>query len=107
MRKAHLFTKELAKLREMMKSQHADKLAAGKQALALAASYPMRRSRGARRMAIELCEDIAKDVEELEELANKLAVVLTAEGDLHEVSAEATLRACATLARLFGHEDEA
>ena len=55
-------------------------------------------------MALDLCQEIAEFVEELEELAKKLAIILRAEGDLHEVSKHATLRACKNLINLI--EDE-
>jgi hypothetical protein len=97
-----LHERELADLRQSLRAGGAAKLAAAKQALALAASYRMRRSRGARRQALELCADVATEVEELAELARALTVVLSAEGDLHETSAEATLRACRALVDILG-----
>ena len=57
----------------------------------------MRRSRGARRRALELLEAVEEQVEDYAELAGQLRSVLTAEGEIHELEADATLRACRDL----------
>ncbi len=101
--KPQLHDRELARLRAALRTT-GKQLDAGKQALALAAGYRMRRSRGARRQALELCAEVAAEVEELAELARALTTVLAAEGDLHETSAEATLRACRALVDVIGGE---
>ncbi len=83
-----------------------DKSRAGREALAFSASYAMRRSRGARRRALELCDEVADEAPELVPLAGQLRVVLLAEGALHETTGEATLRACRALVRLLEREEE-
>ena len=84
----------------------ANRLKAADQALALAASSRMRRSRGARALAIELCDDVAASVDERHGLAVRLKELLTAEGDLHDTSAEGTLRACRRLVDLLDEESK-
>jgi hypothetical protein len=70
-------------------------------ALKFCSSYKARRSRGARNLALALCEDIAETLQDDRDLALKMHTILAAEGDLHEVSAEGTLRACFVLTRFF------
>ena len=103
--KPQLFEKEAAELRRMLKAAGQARLDGAAKALALCASYRMRRSRGARRRALELCDDVAENVEEYEELAKKLHTILEAEGDLHDLSADATLRACKALVEIIDDGD--
>jgi hypothetical protein len=79
----------------------ASRLKAAGQALGLAASSRFRRSRGARALGVELCDEVADTIEERQELAARLKELLLAEGDLHETSAESTLRACRRLVDLM------
>src|SRR5688572_13501623 len=67
-------------------------------ALAFCAGYGARRSRGARKRALDLCDAVADgSLDELSDLAAKLRVVLQAEGALHELSGDGTLRAARLL----------
>lgn len=61
----------------------------------------MRRSRGARKQAADLCEEVTDAVPELAAEAERLRDVLHAEGLLHELRAESTLEACLLLVRVL------
>lgn len=102
-----LFEREIARLRQALKTKGATRSAAADQALALCATYGMRRSRGARRQAIDLCDDVADMVDEGEPMARQLRDLLQAEGDLQEVSADGTLRACRALIDLLEEGNDA
>ncbi len=107
--KPALFEREIARLRQALKAKGATRSAAAVQALALCATYGMRRSRGARRQAIDLCNDVAEtadDGEDIDAVAHQLRALLQAEGDLQEVSADGTLSACRTLIDLLDKKGE-
>ncbi len=76
----------------------------GEQALALAASYRLRRSRGACALATELCDAVAEHLPELANTASTLKRILTAEGELHDTSAASTLAGCRHLIELLEAE---
>lgn len=101
-----VFEKEVVRLRALILGNNPTKLTAAAEALILCASYKMRRSKGARHMAVELCHEVAEEVSEFSVLATQLSSILEAEGDLHEVSARATLRACKKLIELIEAEGE-
>ncbi|MBI5508806.1 MAG: hypothetical protein HY903_08645 [Deltaproteobacteria bacterium] len=79
------------------------RLEAARRALALAASYPLRRSRGARALALELCDAVAA-VDGEREAAEKLKLLLEAEGELHDTAAASTLAACRHLIHYLERE---
>ncbi|MBI3178488.1 MAG: tetratricopeptide repeat protein, partial [Deltaproteobacteria bacterium] len=85
---------EIERLRQALRAGAEARLIAAKQALALASSYPLRRSRGARRTGVALSEEVATEAPELAAVAQQTAAWLHAEGDLMETSGEATVRAC-------------
>jgi UDP-N-acetylmuramoylalanine-D-glutamate ligase len=100
------FETRIQQLEQALRRSGPKQADAATQALALAASYGMRRSRGGRRQAIELCEQVAEAVEAYAELAERLAIVLRAEGDLHETTADGTLRALRDLVGLVADDEE-
>lgn len=79
-------------------------LSAAQAAMVAAASYSLRRSKGARRSAIELLEAVAEHVPELSVDAQKLRHVLIAEGYLHRCDADSTLRAIRALVGMLQEE---
>ncbi len=92
---------ELERLRQTLRLDAQGRAQAAKHVLALALSYPLRRSRGALHKAISLCEEVATEAPELATPAHELALWLGAEGDLLETSGEATLKACRTFTALI------
>ncbi|MBN1961751.1 MAG: hypothetical protein JW841_12475 [Deltaproteobacteria bacterium] len=69
--------------------------------LVLCRSYAVRRSRGARKMALGLLDEIVDD----DPNAETLATLLTAEGELHELGAEATASALARLVNMLENDE--
>jgi hypothetical protein len=96
---------EVERLREALRGRGAGRTAAAHQALALAGSFRLRRSRGARKLGLELCEAAAEAEPELAPLARELSRVLVAEGELFELTAEGTLRACRALVDIIEEGD--
>lgn len=88
---------EAVRLRAALKAGGAGAVLAAREALALASSYAMRRSRGARRHALDLCEQVAASVPERADHATKLQHVLLAEAYLHQNDAASALRAVRAL----------
>ena len=74
------------------------------QAIALATSYPLRRSRGSRGKAIELCDAALETATEETATLELLREVLLADGDLQEMTAAATLNACYRLMALLNDD---
>lgn len=97
------FQREAAALLAQLRAKEGDKMTPAQQALALCASYTMRRSKGSRRMALDLLEEVCEQVEdeEVAELAAQLRHVLLAEAYLHQNTAEATLRAVQALVNVL------
>lgn len=93
------FEKQVEQLKTALRTQRTANADIAKQALALCMQYCLRRSRKTKQIGIALCDDVVEccDDNETIELAKQLKCVLTAEADLHEVSADSTLRALAAL----------
>lgn len=98
------FETHLDKLRELLAQEGTARRAGARQAIAMACGYSLRRSRGARKRGLELLEGIAEsDLDEAHAAAG-LAEILRAEGKLHELTAEATMAASASLLRALDEE---
>ena len=91
----------VAQLRAALQGDPAQRLAAAHAAMAQCAAYSLRRSRGARQNAIDLCDQITEDVPELAGAARLLKGTLAAETLLQDNSAESTLRAVQSLMQML------
>lgn len=100
------FQKQAKDLMAQLKLKGPERLAAADLALVLAASYAMRRSKGARRQAVDLLEEVAEQVEERATLAEKLRHVLLAEAYLHQASPDGTLRGILALVGMLDDDDD-
>ncbi len=100
------FQKQAQALSAQLRGKGPERLSAADKALALAGSYAMRRSKGARRCGIDLLEEVAEEVEERALLAKKLRHVLLAEAYLHQASPDSTLRAIRALVGMLDDETE-
>ncbi|MBI3179186.1 MAG: hypothetical protein HYZ27_05965, partial [Deltaproteobacteria bacterium] len=69
---------EIERLRQALRAGAEARLIAAKQALALALSYPLRRSRGARRTGVALSEEVATEAPELAAVEQQTAAWLNA-----------------------------
>lgn len=85
---------------ELLRRPRPQRVDAARAALALCRSYRLRGSRGATKLAADLCDDIAVAVPELAAEVELLQKVLFAESLLRDLNADATLAACANLAAL-------
>lgn len=92
------------RLRHELRGARAARLTAAAEALALTTSYAMRRARGSRRLAAELCNDVAVALPEEAPAMERLRQVLASEDALQETTEEATLRACRLLVDLLLEE---
>ncbi len=95
---------QVGELRAALRRKGPHRAGAAAEALALAGSFRLRRSRRGRQLALELCAEAAEADEALATLADRLARLLAAEGDIHELSPEGTLRACRALIELCEEE---
>ncbi|MEK7704709.1 MAG: hypothetical protein AAB426_07085, partial [Myxococcota bacterium] len=91
-------------VRDALRGEQTSRARAAREALTLAASYPMRRSRGARKQAGLLCDEVGEVSPEHAEDSHRLRDILRAEGLLHELRADATLEACLALVRMLENE---
>ncbi len=99
------FLKESARLEGLIRAGGPGVEMAAQQAMRHLMKYALRRSKGARKRALGLCDAICDEAPENEELAGQLKEILLAEGELQEVSPEGTLRACKRLVELLNALD--
>jgi hypothetical protein len=97
-----------ALLGRLRKASATERPTVAQEAILAAASYAMRRSKGSRRMGLDLLEAVseADPDDETAALASKLRYVLLAEAYLHEASPESTLRAVRALVGMLEDEGE-
>jgi hypothetical protein len=99
------FQQRALELLSMIKAGGPNARNAAAEALAAAASYSMRRSKGSRRRGSELLDAVSEEDDELSELAMGLRHVLLAEAYLQEASGEATLRAVRALVGMLDQDE--
>jgi tetratricopeptide (TPR) repeat protein len=96
--------REVERLRAALAGPVAGRSAAAHAALALCRRYAIRRSRGARRLAVGLLDEVEAAGAEHASEARALSTLLTAEGALHELDPDASGRA---LTAIVGFLDRA
>ncbi len=99
-----LVSNALAKLRADLRDRLAKREAAAKQILSMCVAYPFRRSRGARKQALEAIDDVIAQYPDATELAEILLALLEAEHVIHLMEGESTLEGIANLTSLLASE---
>lgn len=100
------FMLECSRLEALIRAGGPGVSAAAHEAMRHIMKYTLRRSKGARKSGLNLCDAISEEAPDCAELAGQLKEVLMAEADLQEVSADGTLRACKRLVALLSAIEE-
>lgn len=104
----------IARLKNDLRAERSVRQRAAGEALSLVLSFPLRRTRALRQRAVALCDDVGQQLPEARSLSVRTKALLLAEGQLHELNADATASACNSLIALVGegesdarHDDKA